>query len=156
MSADQKRDYGGASMAVLLIGFGAFAIYDTTGYADPDSAVFPRTVAMGLIAVSSVYLTVWLMGRADAPTVLERGSWPRRLAFVAVMLIAAFAMPWIGFVPVALASFGLLMMIAMFDAWTLRRAAIYILAGLIIVFGFYGLFGWLLQVPLPRGWLFQG
>ena len=156
MRADETRDYGGAIMSALLIAFGAFAIYDTTGYADPDSAVFPRTVAIGLILMSSLYLVTWLLNRADPAAPREGGSWVRRIAFVVVMLAAALAMPWVGFIPSALASFALLMIIAMYDAWTMRRAVVYSLAGTIVVLGFYALFAKLLHVPLPTGWLFQG
>jgi len=156
MSADNEKDYGGAIMAVLLIAFGVFAVHDTTRYADPDSAVFPRAVAMGLIAIAATYLLMWLLGRAVPAEYRERGSWLRRIAFITVMLATALAMPWVGFVPAALASFALLMIIAMYDAWTPKRAAIYGLTGLAVVLGFYVLFAKLLQVPLPKGWLFQG
>lgn len=156
MPADDRKDYGGALMAVLLIAFGAFAVHDTTGYADPDSAVFPRTVAIGLIAVSAAYLLLWLSGRTAPAMLRESGSWPRRIAFIVVMLATAFAMPWVGFIPAALASFAVLMMIAMYDTWTPRHIVIYSLVALIVVLGFYMLFAKLLQVPLPKGWLFQG
>ncbi|MFV0368455.1 MAG: tripartite tricarboxylate transporter TctB family protein [Hyphomicrobiaceae bacterium] len=156
MPSETRTDYGGAIVAVLLIAFGAFAIYDTSTYADPDSAVFPRTVAMGLIAASASFLLMWLIGRAGPANVNERGSSLRRIAFVTVMLAAVLAMPWIGFIPAALVSFMLLMLIAMFDAWTPKRIVIYSAVGIAVVFCFYTLFAKFLQVPLPKGWLFQG
>ena len=151
-----RSDFGGAIVALLLIAFGSFAIYDTTTYADPDSAVFPRTVAMALIAAAAAYLVVWLAGRAGPALANEPGSWLRRIAFVIVMLSAALAMPWVGFIPSALVSFALLMIISMYDAWTPRRMVVFGAVGAAIVFGFYALFAKFLLVPLPTGWLFQG
>jgi hypothetical protein len=156
MLNDERSDYGGAIVAMLLIAFGAFAIFDTTTYADADSAVFPRTVAIGMIVAAALYLVMWLIGRAGPATINERGSWPRRIAFVIVMLLAALAMPWVGFIPAALVSFALLMIIAMYDAWTPKRIALYGAVGAAVVFGFYTLFAKFLLVPLPNGWLFQG
>lgn len=156
MRNDEATDYGGAIVAVLLIAFGAFAIYDTTTYADPDSAVFPRTVAIGLVAASALYLMIWLVGYAGPALIHPQGSWPRRIAFVIVMLLTVLAMPWVGFIPAALVSFALLMSIAMYDRWTPKRMAIYGVVGVAVVFGFYTLFAKFLLVPLPQGWLFQG
>ncbi len=156
MQNDVRPDYGGAIIAVMLIAFGAFAIYDTTTYADPDSAVFPRAVAMGLVAVSAVYLLVWIAGYAGPAVFNPPGSWPRRIAFVTVMILTALAMPWFGFIPAALVSFALLMIIAMYDRWTPKRIAIYGVIGTAIVIGFYVLFAKFLLVPLPTGWLYRG
>ncbi len=156
MQSDESVDYGGAIVALLFIAFGAFAIYDTTTYGDPDSAVFPRTVAIALVAISVIYLLTWIIGRAGPAGYNERGSWPRRIAFVVVMLLAVLAMPWVGFILSAIVSFALLMVIAMYDRWTLKRVAIYGSIGVAIVFGFYALFAQFLLVPLPKGWLFHG
>ncbi len=156
MLNDEPTEYGGAIVAILLIAFGVFALYDTTTYADSDSAVFPRTVAIGLIAASALHLLVWLVGQAGPAVINPPGSWLRRIAFVVVMLLTAFAMPWVGFIPAALVSFALLMTIAMYDRWTLKLIAIYSAVGVAVVFGFYTLFAKFLLVPLPKGWLFQG
>jgi hypothetical protein len=48
------------------------------------------------------------------------------------------------------------MIIAMYDAWTPKRIAVYSAVGAAVVFGFYTLFAKFLLVPLPNGWLFQG
>lgn len=156
MRNDAKSDFGGAIVALMLIAFGALAIYDTTTYADPDSAVFPRTVAIGLVTASAVYVLMWITGYAGPAVVNAPGSWPRRIAFVVIMLLAVLAMPWVGFIPAALVSFALLMVIAMYDRWTPKLIAVYGAVGFAIVISFYILFAKFLLVPLPKGWLFQG
>lgn len=156
MRNDEPSDYGGAILAVILIAFGAFAIYDTTTYADPDSAVFPRIVAIGLVAMSALYLLMWIFGFAGPAIINTPGSWPRRIAFVIIMLLSVLAMPWVGFLLSALVSFAVLMAIAMYDRWTPKRAALYGGIGIAIVLSFYAIFAKLLLVPLPKGWLFQG
>ncbi len=119
MRNDETSDIGGAIVAVVLIVFGALAIYDTTTYADPDSAVFPRTVSIAMILAAASYLIMWLTGHAGPADVNPSGSWPRRIAFVVVMLLTVFAMPWVGFLLSALVSFAVLTVIAMYDRWTL-------------------------------------
>lgn len=165
MSNDVQRassaDAGTAIVAALLTLFGVAAINDTYDYADFDSAVFPRTVAILLVILSLAVLLRWLAQRAgfaaapSSETVDEGGSWLRRIALVVVMLGAGFAMPWTGFLLTALVSFGLLLVIAMHDPWTPARLVVYPLVGIAIVLGFYFLFAKLLMVPLPVGSWFR-
>lgn len=156
----RSADVGTAIIASLLIIFGAAAIWDTFSYADFDSAVFPRMVAGVLILLAVGVLVRWIAQRTGAvamtPTDVEEsaGSWPRRILLVAVMLAAALAMPWLGFLVAAIISFAALLLIAMHDPWTPSRIVVYPLVGLAIVIGFYVLFAKLLMVPLPSGSLF--
>ena len=151
------RDAGTAIVAALLVIFGAAAIADTSTYADFDSAVFPRTVASALILLSLAVLVRWLAQRmglvsvASTETVADGGSWTRRIALIVVMLAAALAMPWLGFLVTALVTFAALLVVAMHDPWTPARIVVYPLVGLAIVIGFYFLFAKLLMVPLPTG-----
>lgn len=145
---------GGVVVAALLIVFACFVLWDTLGYVDSDSSVFPRTVAGVLILASLAYIVVWLLGRAEPEDPAPAGSWPRRILLVAVMLVGALAMPLVGFIPAALPIFGALLLAAMYDKWTPFRIVVYPVVGVAIVLGFYYVFQELLQVPLPTATLF--
>lgn len=150
-----RSDVGSALVAVLMIILGGMSIWDTTTYADFDSAVFPRAVAIGLIGFSVVYLLGWLLGRTAPAAPAEPGSWPRRILLVAAMVAAALAMPWFGFVLTALLCFLVLLVIAMHDPWTPFRLGVYPLVGAAVVGAFYLLFAKVLKVPLPQGFFWQ-
>lgn len=155
MPTESRRDTGGAVVAALLIGVGCLVLWDTTGYADPDSAVFPRTFSGVMIAACIAYIGMWLAGRGEDLGTPEPGSAIRRILLVAVMLAGALSMRWIGFLAAAVPVFGALLLIAMYDRWTPYRAIVYPLIGLALVSGFYFVFQELLQVPLPEGRLFR-
>ena len=156
--ANPRSDVGSPVTAALMIILGALTINDTYAYADFDSVVFPRAVAIVLMLLALAILLRWLVQRTGNLAVGETGepaesggSWPRRIALVAVMLGAALAMPWIGFQVVGLITFAGLIIIAMHDPWTPFRIVVYPLVGIAIVTGFYLLFAKLLMVPLPVG-----
>jgi Tripartite tricarboxylate transporter TctB family len=152
--AAERPSVGGVVVAALLIVFACFVLWDTLGYVDGDSSVFPRTVAAVLILASLAYIVAWLLGRAEPEGPPPPGSWPRRILLVAVMLIGALAMPLVGFIPAALPIFVALLLGAMYDRWTPFRIVVYPLVGVAIVLGFNYVFQVLLQVPLPAATLF--
>ena len=152
--ATERPNAGGVVVAALLIVFACFVLWDTLGYVDSDSSVFPRTVAAVLILASLAYIVTWLLGRAEPEGPTAPGSWPRRILLVAVMLMGALAMPLVGFIPAALPIFGALLLGAMYDRWTPFRIVVYPLIGVAIVLGFYYVFHELLLVPLPATTLF--
>jgi len=151
-----RYDIPSIGMAVLFIVVGLFVIYDTTTYQDLDSAVFPRTVAI-LMIVFSVVLIVWnlLKPRLAEAAPGEQGSIVRRVVLVVVMIAASAAMPYLGLLLSALISFGVLMAVAMFEPWTRTRLIVYPVSAVVLVVGFYWLFGEVFQVPLPVGSLFE-
>lgn len=148
-----RLDSRGVAAAAIFVLAGAVALWDTTGYSDVDSAVFPRTVAIGLIVFSVSYIVYAFIrrGRRVQPS---GGSSARRVALVAVMLGAVAAMPWIGFILSGLAAFLCLTLAAMYDPWTRGRMVLYPLVGAVIVIGFFALFRYGFLVPLPEGRLF--
>jgi putative tricarboxylic transport membrane protein len=77
------------------------------------------------------------------------------VALVATMLAGCLAMPWLGFLIPGIITFFILMFIAMYDEWSRKRKILYPLIAIVIVVGFYTLFGNILQVPLPVGTLFE-
>jgi hypothetical protein len=154
MQTSRSSGIGGVIVAALMVIFAAVVIWETTTYADFDSAVFPRTVAIVLIACCLAYIAMWLAGLTRAAPPAEDGSSPRRVGLVLLMLASAFIMPWAGFVLSSLLLFAALTALAMYERWTPFRLIVYPLVGIAIVIGFYMLFGQLLRVPLPAGQLF--
>ena len=160
MAGDQNlstaKDTGGIVMCCLFIVLAAISLWDTTHMLDSDSYVFPRAIAIALI-VLCIMLIVWNLVRpsAAAEQTAQKGSTVRRTLLVAVMLLSCFVMPWLGFLISGIITFGVLMMVAMYDQWTPQKRIIYPVVSVVIVLGFYTLFSKLLLVPLPMGVLFE-
>ncbi len=155
-NAAQGRDMAAIVLACLFI-IGAFiALWDTTTMLDSDSYVFPRAIAFALILFSLI-LIVWNLLRPVKGMEKADGdaSTGRRIALVAVMLISCMLMPWLGFLLSGIATFLLLMLVAMYEEWTPARKFLYPLIAVSVVAGFYILFSKLLLVPLPAGILFD-
>lgn len=150
------KDTATIFMACLFILVSVIALWDTTHMLDSDSYVFPRAVALAMI-VFSLILIVWnlIKPRIEKKETITGASTVRRVSLVVIMLLSCLAMPWIGFLIPGIITFLLLMYIAMYDEWTLKKKILYPLVAVAIVVGFYSLFGNLLQVPLPVGTLFE-
>ena len=149
--APAGRDWPGLAGAAAAALLGAWMLRQATDFSDL-AAVFPRTIAfvmIGAAAVLALRILIWPSVRAA----VERGSAPRRVALVAVAALWVGAIPLAGFLTASLAGFFGAMLVARFDAWTARRAAVDLAAGAALVVGFYLLFEAGLGVPLPRGWL---
>ncbi|NNF47274.1 MAG: hypothetical protein HKN69_10925, partial [Desulfofustis sp.] len=93
--------------------------------------------------------------RLELDETIIHASTIRRVALVAAMLAGCLAMPWLGFLIPGIITFFLLMFIAMYDEWSMKRKILYPLVAVAIVVSFYTLFGNLLQVPLPVGSFFE-
>jgi len=151
-----QRDTSSIVMCCLFIVIAAVSLWDTTHMLDSDSYVFPRAIAIAMI-IFSITLIAWnvVKPRKAADETVPEASTLRRVCLVAVMLGSCFLMPFLGFLIPGIATFVALMWIAMYDVWTPKRMILYPLIAVVIVFGFYTLFGNLLQVPLPVGTLFE-
>jgi putative tricarboxylic transport membrane protein len=151
-----QRDTATVAMACLFIIVAVVFLWDTTHMLDSDSYVFPRAVAIAMIVLSLV-LIIWhlIKPRLEPDHTTSHASTLRRVALVAAMLAGCLAMPWLGFLIPGIATFFLLMFIAMYDEWSTKRKILYPLLAVAIVVGFYALFGNLLQVPLPVGSFFE-
>ncbi len=148
-----RRDFGAVAVSAVLVAFGIVALIDTTTYSDADSAVFPRTVASAMI-VFALLAAVRTLLRLEAAVDKPEGSALRRIALPILMIAGAAAMPWIGFLTSMILMFLAILIAAMHDRWTGFRLAVYPVAGIIIVIGFYALFRYAFLVPLPDGRLF--
>ena len=150
------RDVGGMVIAVVFILLAAVSLWDTTTMTDADSYVFPRAIAIAMIAFS-IALIVWNLVRPSAENgeTVEGASTPRRVGLVAAMLIGTALMPYVGFALSGVVVFAVIMWLAMYDQWTRFRLIVYPLVGVGIVIGFYTIFAKVLLVPLPTGLLFE-
>ena len=153
----RKRDISGMAVCSIMIILACVAIWDTTSMLDPDSYVYPRTVAYVMIALCLVYITWNLVlppkeiGRSIEEQATKRGgSTPRRVGLVLVMLASTAMMPVMGFYLAGLITFAALMFIAMYDEWTKFRMLVYPLVCVAVVTGFFLLFSKALLVPLPE------
>lgn len=150
------RDTGTVVVACLFIIIAIVSLWDTTTMMDSDSYVFPRAIAIVMILLSLILIISNLIrskaGKIDEATGV---STVRRVSLVAVMLLSCLLMPWLGFLISGFATFLLLMMVAMYDEWSLSKKIIYPLTALTIVAAFYTLFSKLLMVPLPVGAFFE-
>lgn len=148
MNAPAKRDAGSLVVALVFVLIGVVVLYDTTGYADMDSKIFPRAAAIVLILTAGTACILWLL----RPTPVQGfgdGRWWRRIVLVGAMLAAALLMPWIGFLAAGMLVFAGGLMAGMEDRWSLRSLSLYGLCSVVIVVAVHALFKYALYVPLP-------
>ncbi|MFK7889780.1 MAG: tripartite tricarboxylate transporter TctB family protein [Granulosicoccus sp.] len=151
MSSDSVEKDGKAGsliISLMFIALGVLTLYDTTGYSDIDSKVFPRAAAIILIVASAIAALTTLYSRQGEEG-FGRGSWWRRSVLIAALLLACFLMPRAGFLIACAIAFAGSLVAANHDAWRPASVFLYSLSGAIVVGGFYGLFKFGLNVPLP-------
>ena len=142
--------FGSRLVTAAFVVAGAVTLYDTTGYTDRDSQVFPQAVALILIFTAGLSLIQqFLRPETSTDYGFGRGVWWRRIVLIAGLFLACFLMPAIGFLAAGGLAFALGLLAAMHDRWTTGTALIYGCSGAVILGGFYGLFKFLLKVPLP-------
>ena len=148
MNVTTKRDYGSLIISLLFVAIGVITLYDTTGYTDVDSKIFPRAAAIALILAAGASCVRWML----LPSTSEGfggGAWWRRIVLIGSMLIAALAMPKIGFLPSGILVFIGGLVAGMEERWDLRSIVLYAVCSAVIVTAFYSLFKYALYVPLP-------
>lgn len=114
------------------------------------AAVFPRTIGILLLIFGSCLAIQAMRGRERVQS-QAKGHWRRQLTLVVIVLAWSLTLKWLGFLISSVLASVLLMGIAHFHAWSLRRVVVYLVTLLVIIAAFYGLFAGLLNVPLPRG-----
>ncbi len=139
---------GSLVVSGLFILLGFLTLYDTTGYSDRDSQVFPQTVAVILIITASISLVMRFL-KPDADGGFGQGIWWRRVLMVAGMFATCIAMPYIGFLAAGAIAFVSGLIAAMHDRWTPIIIALYFGSGAAIMIAFFALFKYALHVPLP-------
>jgi putative tricarboxylic transport membrane protein len=147
-AAPGRPDWGSIVIAALLIALGLVAINDSRSYSDMDSVVFPVVVSIALIVFSVIVLlrsALGIQARGEQP----QGSAIRRTILVTTMFACSLLLAELGFVAISVVLFVILVLAGMYERWTVRTAAVYAVAGLVIILGFTWLFRSLLGVPLP-------
>lgn len=148
-----KREYDtpGIILAAIFILIAGIFLNESRQLVDSDSYVFPLAICIVMIVLCIGFI-VWnlLKPHPDKEATLVPGSTSRRVGLVAMMLASAFIMPYVGFLPAGIGVFALLMVLAMFEPWTLRRALTYALVCVATVTGFYVIFDIVFLVPLPE------
>ncbi|GAW36677.1 tripartite tricarboxylate transporter TctB family protein [Roseovarius sp. A-2] len=149
---DQQRHpdghIGSLVISVLFVIMGIIALYDTTGYSDRDSQVFPRTVAILMILTAGLsFVTRFLHPRESGG--FGTGTWWRRILLIVTMFAGCLAIPHIGFLASGVIAFAGGLIAAMHDRWTLMTAMLYAGSGAAIMIAFFSLFRYVLHVPLP-------
>ena len=125
--AEKTRDVPGMALAALFIALGAWVIQQT-GQMSPLGSVFPRTIAAVMIACSLLLILDNLRRPAAKKAKAKKGSaesTPRRAGLVAVMAGWSFLIAFLGFLFSSMVAFVLLLMLAEYDRWTMRRALTY-------------------------------
>ncbi|MEM8540446.1 MAG: tripartite tricarboxylate transporter TctB family protein [Pseudomonadota bacterium] len=143
-----QSQIGSAIVSAFFVLAGVITLYDTTGYSDRDSQVFPRAVAIILIVTATIALVRTFLKPTDEDG-FGSGVWWRRCLLIITMLLACFAMPFVGFLPAGAIAFAGGLIAAMHDRWTKTNLLLYWGAGAAIMVAFYSLFKFLLHVPLP-------
>ena len=150
MSERAGVDRQGIAGSVVAIAGGVLA-WHFAGDFSVMGLVFPRTIAVVMIAAAVTYIAVSLLRpKRQAPQ--PAGSAWRRGALVAVMVAWSLLLEKVGFLTMSVACFCAILVIANYDRWTPRMAAWYALAAALVVGGLYTVFRFVLLVPLPAGW----
>jgi len=139
---------GSLLTSAFFILAGVVTLYDTTGYTDRDSQVFPTTVAILLIITAGISFVTRFLKPSDGGG-FGTGVWWRRFLLIVTMLLACFAMPYVGFLPAGAIAFAGGLIAAMHDDWTKSTVFLYWGAGAVIMVAFFALFKFVLLVPLP-------
>ena len=151
--------------AALALGLGVFAL-SRTGEMSELGAVFPRTAAILLIlAALGLALRSLLRQRRAAATdpapksegpevsteVLEAPRVDRpRLAGIAIALMAwALLLKPLGFLVTAGLGLAAVGLVTYRERMSLTAALLHVLAGAVLVGGFYSLFVWVLKIAVP-------
>ena len=149
---DQQRHpdghIGSLVISALFVIMGIIALYDTTGYSDRDSQVFPRTVAILMILTAGLsFVTRFLHPRESGG--FGTGTWWRRVLLIVAMFAGCLAIPHIGFLASGVIAFAGGLIAAMHDRWTPMIAVLYAGSGMAVMIAFFALFRYVLHVPLP-------
>jgi len=151
MTAKREYDTPGIILAAIFILLAGIFLNESRNLTDSDSYVFPVAICTAMIVFSIIFI-VWnlLKPHPDKEASIVPGSTPRRVGLVALMLVSALIMPYVGFLPAGLGVFAALMALAMFEPWTWKRAMNYALVCVAVVIGFYVIFDIIFLVPLPE------
>ena len=143
-----KGNLGSFIVSFFFLIAGIVTLYDTASYADIDSKVFPRAVAIALIIFATITIVRGLLAPSNEGG-FEEGTWWRRILLVVTMLATCMASPYVGFLPAGAIAFAGGLIAGMHDQWSRRTIVAYWGSGAVMMISFYVLFRYGLLVPLP-------
>ncbi len=123
-SSKSQSQIGSVIVSAFFVLAGIITLYDTTGYSDRDSQVFPRAVAIILIITAAIALVREFLKPTDEGG-FGSGIWWRRCLLIITMLLACFAMPMVGFLPAGAIAFAGGLIAAMHDNWTKSNLVVF-------------------------------
>lgn len=144
----KEGQLGSLLVSAFFMLAGVVTLYDTTGYTDRDSQVFPQTVAIILLVTATISFVTRLL-RPTSEGGFGTGIWWRRLLLLGALFLTCFLIPKIGFLAAGLIAFSGGLCAAMHDRWTKKNVILYFGSGATLIVGFYALFKFALYVPLP-------
>lgn len=139
--------------AALLIGLAGYVLFEANqlrvgNFRVPQTGFFPRLLGLLLVLLTGVELVRALRQAATttSPGKIDGDGWSRIGATLAIMLGFALVLEWLGFLLATFALMVLLLRAIEAPSWP----KVVIVASITSVLS-YGLFAWLLGVPLPAG-----
>lgn len=154
-SAPERVRASGGAVARDVVSLGVFGLLSViaivqTGSLNAEAAVFPRTIAIGMLVFVAIAFVRLLLTRS-VKEISSPGSTPRRISVPVIMLGAVLLIPVLGF-GLSGALMGLAL-IASAQYERLKAAPMLILAASVVVVIFLFSFGFkdILGVPLPSG-----
>ena len=141
--------YAGIAGAACFVVVGALALWFSAEFS-ALGAVFPRTMAALMIALSLAYIAMTLL-RPKGAEAQPAGSVWRRAGLMVVFVAWSLLLERLGFLATSVLAFVALLVIANYDRWTPRKAVAYGLVGALVLGGLYSIFRFVLQVPMPAG-----
>lgn len=155
MQSRRKSDVGAALMAALIAAVAAVMLWETKEFSQFGS-IFPRVAGSVMLLGSLFVLARTLLGKGPAGAQRSSSGLVSSVALILVMLVWILVLEWAGFALASWASFVALAFIADGKRPSLRKAALYAVVGLVLVFGLQFLFQEVLGVRLAAGELFSG
>lgn len=149
---ENKRDWQGGIYAVGFIILGVLMIMGTKDMSALGS-VFPKTIAIALIAFSVALIGLVFTNRAIAQK-SEEGSEEgnkHRFGLAIVMLAWVFLMPVLGFLVSSLMAYMTIMFIADYERPSVKTWVIWILSGAVIVTALWWVMAHVLILRMPNG-----
>lgn len=149
-NATPRIDRAGITICALLFILGAVIIYDAQSFSTLG-AVFPRTIAVILMIFCALYVAAaWRRPQVIPPA--EPGSTFRRSALFAIMMVWALTLHAVGFLTTSVVAYILITLLSNYSPWPTKKIVNRLVAGVLILGGFYILFKNFLYVPLPAGY----
>lgn len=144
-----KPHFAGIAGSAFFIVAGALALWHSREFS-PLGSVFPRTMAVLMIALSVAYIAMTLLRPRGTEPQPQGSAW-RRGALMVVFVAWSLLLERLGFLATSVLAFIAILVISNYDRWTPRMAVVYGLVGAAVLGGLYAIFRFGLQVPMPEG-----